>query len=53
MDLAEDNGERNSCPGNRVSEYRDGGQKELGGGEGGFQRGVPLERFPRTLEGVG
>ena len=29
-------GERKSCPGNRVSEYRDGGQKEFGGGKGGF-----------------
>ena len=27
-------GERNSCPRNRVSEIRDGGQKEFGGGEG-------------------
>ena len=32
-------GQRYSSPRNRVSEYRDGEQKEFGGGEGGFNVG--------------
>ena len=36
-----------------MSKDWNGGEEELGGGEGEVYRGGPVERFPGTLEGVG